>query len=204
MMSKKAITINPRRVQGRRLYVCATGSHPDSCRDLAFVYDQRLQEIKYREEHPGEELPSTLFPPRFAMDYTLKDSEGNICSHCEEDWMWITWENPFVDLEFQEFTFDCPDGIDRVWYAGKVRAKDLEYGRAPSGKLMEGRIFTDYEEALAEYNRVKAEVEDMACSEIGEDWKEHFKEFSNNDYKDFTYTSPSGIETKAMLKGFDI
>lgn len=203
-MSKKAITINPRRVQGRRLYVCATGSHPDSCRDLAFVYDQRLQEIKYREEHPGEELPSTLFPPRFAMDYTLKDSEGNICSHCEEDWMWITWENPFVDLEFQEFTFDCPDGIDRVWYAGKVRAKDLEYGRAPSGKLMEGRIFTDYEEALAEYNRVKAEVEDMACSEIGEDWKEHFKEFSNNDYKDFTYTSPSGIETKAMLKGFDI
>ena len=203
-MNKRAITITPIRAQGRRIYVCATCSNPDSSRDLPFVYDRYLQEIKYKEEHPGEELPSYSSSPVFGMDYVLKDSEGNICSHCEEDWMWITWENPFVDLEFQEFTFDCPDDTDRVWYAGKVRAKDLEYGKAPSGKLMEGRIFTDYEEALAEYNRVKAEVEDMARSEIGEHWKEHFKEFSNNDYKDFTYTSPSGIETKAMLKGFGI
>lgn len=202
-MNKRTITVNPRRAQGRRLYVYSQNLSSDSG-DLPFVYDQYLQEIKYKEEHPGEERPLTSFPPRFAMDYTLKDIEGNICSHCEEDWMWITWENPFVDLEFQELTFDCPDDLDVVWYAGRVRAKDLEYGKAPSGKLMEGRIFTDYDEALAEYNRVKAEVEDMARSEIGEGWKEHFKEFSNNDYKDFTYTSPSGIETKAMLKGFDI
>ena len=202
-MNKRTITVNPRRAQGRRLYVYSQDLSSDSG-DLPFVYDQYLQEIKYKEEHPGEERPLTSFPPRFAMDYTLKDSEGNICSHCEEDWMWITWENPFVDLEFQELTFDCPDDLDVVWYAGRVRAKDLEYGKAPSGKLMEGRIFTDYEEALAEYNRVKAEVEGTARSEIGEGWKEHFKEFSNNDYKDFTYTSPSRIETKAMLKGFDI